>query len=229
MSNKGRASDIGPLRLCDMISAAKQGQGDVFRQNGRHLDRPRAAGLRARSWLFRWWLLALVAGLAVAGEVRSGAAQATPSATGASGLALPRFVSLKSDRVNLRAGPGTDYPTVWEYRRAGLPIEILEEFEVWRKVRDSEGATGWVLGSLLSGRRTALVLPWDAKPDTAPPRIALYNSDSTRARQVALIEAGVIANVHGCDGRWCTVTIDTYRGYIEQSKLWGVYENEAVK
>lgn len=148
---------------------------------------------------------------------------------GVSGLPLPRFVSLKADRVNLRSGPGTDYPAVWEYRRAGLPVEIVKEFQGWREVRDAEGATGWVLGTLLSGRRTALVLPWESKPGVPPPRVPLMSSDSMRARQVALIEAGVVANVHGCDGKWCTVTVESFRGYMEQSKLWGVYENEVVK
>jgi SH3-like domain-containing protein len=145
------------------------------------------------------------------------------------GLPLPRFVSLKSDRVNLRAGPGTDYPTQWVYRRAGLPLEVIKEFETWRQVRDADGATGWVLQSFLSGRRTALVLPWDVKPDKPVPAVEVYSSDSTRSRTVAKVEAGVIANIHGCDGAWCQVTIDSYRGYLEQKKLWGIYENEVVR
>ncbi|MGH6849504.1 MAG: SH3 domain-containing protein, partial [Methylocella sp.] len=77
----------------------------------------------------------------------------------ASGLPVPRYVSLKSDRVNLREGPSKDHRTIWIFQRAGLPVEITAEFEIWRKVRDSEGAEGWVLHSLLSGRRTALVTP----------------------------------------------------------------------
>ncbi len=74
-------------------------------------------------------------------------------------LPLPRFASLKTDRVNLREGPSKDHPTKWVYQRAGLPVEITAEFEIWRRVRDSEGVEGWVLHSLLSGRRTALVTP----------------------------------------------------------------------
>src|SRR5215471_15023976 len=102
---------------------------------------------------------------AVLGAASGLAAQpaAEPQSLGASGLALPRFVSLKSDRVNLRQGPGTDYPTSWIFRRAGLPVEVLKEFEGWRQIRDSEGTTGWVLGSMLSGRRTAILRPWDIK------------------------------------------------------------------
>jgi SH3-like domain-containing protein len=149
--------------------------------------------------------------------------------SGASGLPVPRFVSLKSDRVNMRKGPGTDYPTAWVYRRAGLPLEVIKEFEGWRQVRDADGAAGWVLQSFLSGRRTALVLPWEIKPGAPAPKVALRSNDSERSRPVAMIEAGVIANLAGCDGAWCRVSIDKYQGYIEQKKLWGVYEGEVVK
>src|SRR5262245_58248264 len=105
------------------------------------------------------WLLAALAG---AGDLLAQGTP-TPSATGASGMPVPRFVSLKSDRVNLRQGPGTEYPTAWVFQRAGLPVEVIKEFESWRQVRDAEGTTGWVLGSMLSGRRTALILPWEVK------------------------------------------------------------------
>ena len=179
-----------------------------------------------------WSLAAAVAGLASAAaaeDAKPPAAPAKPPATSSSGLPLPRFVSLKSDRVNLRSGPGTDYPTSWVYRQAGLPVEVLSEYDAWRQVRDSEGATGWVLQSLLSGRRTALVSPWEAKAGQESPRIAVRNSDSNNAREVAIVEAGVIANIHACDGQWCNVTIDRYRGYLPQKQLWGVYPNEVVK
>ncbi|MGZ5913794.1 MAG: SH3 domain-containing protein [Hyphomicrobium sp.] len=165
-------------------------------------------------------LLALVATTTVV------AAQTAPGATG---LPVPRFVSLKSDRVNMRKGPGTDYPTAWVYRRAGLPLEVIKEFEGWRQVRDADGASGWVLQTFLSGRRTALVLPWEVKPGTPTPKVALRDDSSERARPVAMVEAGVIANLATCDGRWCQVSIDKFRGYIEQKKLWGIYEGEVLK
>lgn len=152
-----------------------------------------------------------------------------PAGSGKSGLPVPRFVSLKSDRVNLRQGPGTEYPTAWVYRRAGLPLEVIQEFEGWRQVRDADGATGWVLQSFLSGRRTALVLPWDVKPNQALPQVSLRDDDRDSAGAVAIVEAGVIANVVSCNGKWCKVSVDQYRGWIEQKKLWGVYEGEAVK
>ena len=175
------------------------------------------------------WVVAAMPRPVVAQQATPPPAPPTANASGASGLPLPRFVSLKSDRVNLRQGPGTDYPTAWIYNRAGLPVEVIEEFETWRKVRDAEGTTGWILSSLLSGRRTALVLPWELKPGAAPPQVSLRKGDSERTGTVAMIEAGVIADVQKCDGAWCYVTIDTYRGYIEQAKLWGVYQREQVK
>jgi SH3-like domain-containing protein len=147
----------------------------------------------------------------------------------ATGLPVPRFVSLKSDRVNLRNGPGTEYPTSWVFRRAGLPVELLQEFEAWRQVRDADGATGWVLQSMLSGRRTALVLPWEVKAARPPLNVPLRSAGREAASLVAHVEAGVIANVRSCDGRWCLLNIGEFKGYIEQKKLWGVYDGELIQ
>lgn len=177
-------------------------------------------------------VLAAWCGVALAGGAEPSPPAAPPAAStgrSESGLPLPRFVSLKADRVNLRTGPGTDYPTTWVYRRAGLPLEVVSEFEGWREVRDAEGARGWVVQSLLSGRRTALVTPWDVKAGAPVPQVPVRLSDSESSRPVVLVEAGVIANVHACDGRWCRVSIDRYRGYMPQKQLWGVYENEVLK
>jgi SH3-like domain-containing protein len=161
-----------------------------------------------------------------AGSPAPGPSRAAAPEVAGTGLPLPRFASLKSDRVNLRAGPSLDHPAPWVFRRAGLPVEIIKEFDSWRQVRDAEGVEGWVIQSLLSGRRTALVLPWELKGDAAPPQVALRVSDSEKARPVAIVEAGVIASVHSCDSRWCSVSVDNVRGYIEQEKLWGVYKGE---
>jgi SH3-like domain-containing protein len=174
-------------------------------------------------------VLTYVAAIGGAALTPSGAQSGDSPAPTGSGLPVPRFVSLKSDRVNLRNGPGTEYPTSWVYHRAGLPLEIVKEFESWRQVRDADGATGWVLQSFLSGRRTALVLPWERKTGKPPPVVPIRSSDSDYSSIVANVEAGVIADLHTCDGRWCRVTVDDYSGYIEQKKLWGVYEGETFK
>ena len=161
------------------------------------------------------------------------AAAASPSLAQTSGLPVPRFVSLKSDKVFIRQGPGTDHKVIWVYRRAGLPVEVLQEFDAWRQVRDSEGTLGWVLQTLVSGRRTALVLPWDLKAaetkGSAVPQTALLSDEKDNAKPVAIIEAGVIANIRTCNGRWCNVSVGDFRGYIQQKKLWGVYDGETVK
>jgi len=135
-----------------------------------------------------------------------------------SGLPLPRYVSLKSDRVNVREGPSKDHPTLWIYERAALPVEITAEFETWRKIRDSEGAEGWVLHSLLSGRRTALVAPWKKEPQLL---VAADHSTPT-----VKLGPGVIGNLRGCDGKWCHIAGKGFDGYMEQENLWGVYPGE---
>ncbi|MGA7385774.1 MAG: SH3 domain-containing protein [Methylocella sp.] len=142
----------------------------------------------------------------------------------ASGLPVPRYVSLKSDRVNLREGPSKDHRTVWVFQRAGLPVEITAEFEIWRKVRDSEGAEGWVLHSLLSGRRTALVAPWKKGIDSI-----LYGQPSPKSAPVAKLQPNVLASVRACDGAWCRISGDGFNGFIQQSNLWGVYPNEKIE
>ena len=143
----------------------------------------------------------------------------------ASGLPVPRYVSLKSDRVNLREGPSKDHRTTWIFQRAGLPVEITAEFETWRKVRDSEGSEGWVLHSLLSGRRTALVIPW--KKDGAA--VSLFAKPSDDTSPVARLEPNVLANVRSCDKTWCRVNGSGFDGFIRQSNLWGVYPNEVIE
>lgn len=142
----------------------------------------------------------------------------------ASGLPIPRFVSLKSDRVNLREGPSKDHRTSWVFQRAGLPVEITAEFETWRRIRDSEGAEGWVLHSLLSGRRTALVAPW-SKQSALP----LYSQPNSRADTVAELQPGVLGTLKACNGAWCRLVGSGFDGWIPQDKLWGAYPGEKLE
>jgi len=144
---------------------------------------------------------------------------------GASGLQVPRFVSLKSNRVNVRKGPSTEHAVAWVFSRAGLPVEVIAEFEHWRQIRDSEGSEGWVFHALLSGRRTALIMPWVKERQA----IALLDDASTSADPVAQLEPGVLGSVHKCDGTWCNFTVRNYTGWIEQERLWGVYRSEELK
>ncbi|MEN5084538.1 SH3 domain-containing protein [Bosea sp. TWI1241] len=143
-------------------------------------------------------------------------------------LPIPRYVSLKSDRVNLREGPSKEHRTSWVFQRAGLPVEITAEFETWRRVRDADGTEGWVLHSLLSGRRTVLVAPWvKTKGETFALRASADDGSAVRAT----LEPGVIANVRSCTGGtdgWCRVTVGKVEGHIRQDRLWGVYPNEKI-
>jgi SH3-like domain-containing protein len=166
------------------------------------------------------------AGLIGAGLCLAGFSACAQQAAGtATGLPVPRYVSLKSDHVNLREGPSKDHATKWIYQRAGLPVEITAEYEIWRRIRDSEGAEGWVLHSLLSGKRTVLVSPW--KKDAPPLPLRVEPGDD--ANITAKLSPGVIAGVKKCDGTWCRLKGEGYDGYMAQTNLWGVYPGEKVE
>ena len=139
------------------------------------------------------------------------------------GLPVPRFVSLKSERVNVRGGPNKDQDVRWVYTRAGMPVEITAEFENWRRIRDWEGSEGWVYHSLLSGKRTAVVVPRD-KDELVP----LYEGADIESAVVAKLQAGVLASLKSCTGTWCRITGKNFDGYIRQERVWGAYPNEKV-
>ncbi|GGB40246.1 hypothetical protein GCM10011316_10400 [Roseibium aquae] len=165
-----------------------------------------------------WGILCLAAFLAF-----PAVPHAQTSETGPSGLPLPRFVSLKSDRVNVRNGPERAHDIVWTFVKAGLPVEIIQEFDNWRRIRDWEGNEGWVFHSLLSGRRTALVTPWEEGVRT--PLRARSRSD---AQIVAELEPFVLVSVSECAGGWCRVNGDNFDGWMDQTRLFGVYPDELV-
>jgi SH3-like domain-containing protein len=168
----------------------------------------------------------LIAALPAAPALAQGAAAAQPVTLGPSGLPLPRFVSLKAGRVNLRIGPGVNYSVDWMYTKAGLPMEIVQEYDNWRRVRDSEGAEGWINQSLLSGRRTALVAPWQRGKAAQIPLRARASED---AGLVAKLEPGVMGTVRSCDGQWCRLSFDGPTGWIQQALVWGVYPGETIE
>lgn len=151
---------------------------------------------------------------------------AQSAATGSSGLPLPRFVSLKSSKVNLRIGPGLGYPVEWMYLRAELPMEIIQEYDNWRRVRDVEGAEGWINQSLLSGRRTAIAAPWQRGKDT---ELLLRAGPETTARIVARLEPGAIGAIRSCNGQWCEIEFSGHKGWLSQTQIWGAYPGESYK
>lgn len=170
--------------------------------------------------------LCLAATLAAAALPAAAQDRMTTGSIGASGLPLPRFVSLKSAKVNLRIGPGLNYPVDWMYLKSGLPMEIIQEYDNWRKVRDADGTEGWINQSLLSGKRTAVVTPWQRGKDA---RLPLRREAAETAALVAEIEPGVIGTIRSCNGEWCEMEFAGRRGWISQSLVWGAYPGETVE
>ena len=152
------------------------------------------------------------------------ASHAGEAAGSVSGLPVPRFVSLKADRVNVRSGPNKDQDVTWVYTRAGMPVEITAEFDNWRRILDWEGAEGWVYHSLLSGKRTAMVVP-SLKDDLVP----LYQRADADSNVVARLQSGVLGQLKSCNGLWCEFSGKNFSGWIRQERLWGAYPNEKVE
>ena len=134
-------------------------------------------------------------------------------------LEIPRFVTLKASRANMRSGPGKDYPIKWEYRRVGLPLKVVGEFEIWRKVEDHEGEVGWMSVNMLTIRRTALV-----EESTAP----IHASAREGASVVAVAERGVLLEMKSCTEAWCRVSGDGVQGWIRRDAIWGLLEGEKL-
>lgn len=147
--------------------------------------------------------------------------EADTSKGSATSLPLPRFVALRSDDVNLRAGPGTRYPIDWVYKRRDLPVEILREFEVWRLVQDADGVKGWVHQATLTGRRSFIVTGGEA---------TLRRDPQDSATAVAVLKPGVVGHLRSCQAGsdWCQMQVGDYRGYLKRSQFWGTLPGETV-
>ncbi len=147
------------------------------------------------------------------------AVDAPPPLRKGTGLPLPRFAALRSDETNVRAGPGSRYPIDWVFKRKSMPVEIVAEYENWRKIRDWQGSGGWVHQSLLTGKRSVAVAGKEA---------ILYKTPATSATEVARLQSEVICLVKSCNGEWCRVQVGPHVGWIERAKVWGVYKGEVV-
>jgi SH3-like domain-containing protein len=158
------------------------------------------------------FLMVLLVGVEVAAQERVG--QVT-------GFPIPRFVTLGAAEVNVRTGPGGDYPVLWMFVRQGYPVEVTQEFDNWRRVRDINGDEGWVLGALLSSRRYGVVRAAD---DGAP--VPAYSSPAATASVAAQLQPGVMAEIAECREGWCRLTDSRFTGWVEQGRLWGVYPDE---
>ena len=143
-----------------------------------------------------------------------------PGAGRSTGLPVPRFVSLGADQVNLRFGPGREYPVSWVLARKGLPVEIIAEFDTWRKVRLHDDDEGWIHSSLLSSRRTIVI-----KDEIAE----LRRTPADDARAVLRAEPGVIGELLDCEEEWCRVDIKGRRGWLRPEAFWGVLPGEMLR
>lgn len=147
------------------------------------------------------------------------AGKSTSTQRKGSGLPIPRFASLRADEVNVRAGPGTRYPIDWVFKRKGMPVEIVAEYENYRKIRDWQGANGWVHQSLLSGKRSFIV------PSKAA---SLHKTPAASAEVVAKLEPEVMGEIRSCAGDWCRVKVPAASGWIQRTSMWGVYKSEPI-
>ncbi len=166
----------------------------------------------------RFAFLLLAASLAAVAPARAQTQAPTPAPVARENV--PRFVSLRSEPVNLRAGPGINFPVEWVLMRRHLPVEVLAEFQQWRKIRDGVGTEGWVHQSMLAGRRYAVVIG-DARTIRRAPEPA--------AAPVAKLEPGVVGLLLECRGEWCRLEAGGFRGWLARGEIWGVYPGEAVK
>ena len=161
---------------------------------------------------------ALIAAGASAHEAKLGVDDQAETGS-VTGLAIPRHVSLRSDKVYVRSGPGMRYPIQWIYKRRDMPVQVTREFGTWRRIKDFEGEEGWVHQSLLSSRRFGLVTE-------AEDTVFLFRRPDAKALRRARIEPGVIVRFEEdetvCKDGWCRVSADGFKGWVEEKKLWGV-------
>ena len=132
----------------------------------------------------------------------------------------PYWASIASGEAMMRTGPGRNYPGIWLYKRRDLPVRVLQIYPNWRKIEDPDGTQGWMLVTLLSDRRTALVKPGsprDIRTEPSPGAPVRYRA-----------EAGVVGRIDQCDASWCRIEIGSRRGFIAKRDLWGISDGESV-
>lgn len=136
-----------------------------------------------------------------------------------SGLPVPRYVSLKYDTTNARAGPGDDTRLLFVFRVKGLPVQVVAETREWRRVCDPDGGLSWVHKRLTDGRRTALGL--------SPEPIAMHKHPMTGAQVVAYLKPRALAGLARCDKDWCEIEVDKVKGWVPSKAVWGT-DNQAL-
>lgn len=141
-----------------------------------------------------------------------------PDAFHVTKLPLPRFVSIAAKEGYVRTGPGLRYPIKWVYKKPGLPVEVILEYEVWRKIRDYEGQEGWIHQTLLSGKRNGVVMGEGA--------LEVFQKPRADARLAMKVEPGAVIGLEACITGWCRVKAGGYEGWTQRKNIWGIYESE---
>lgn len=169
-------------------------------------------------------IVALLMGVPPSGLTPSAFAQdvTEPQRGRVSDLPIPRFVSLRTQPVNMRTGPGIRYPVTWVYQRRTLPVEVTDEFDTWRRVRDPDGAEGWVHQSMLSGQRTGIL-----KGPVSP----LYKGSTFSSAVVAQLSPEVVMTIDRCPQQvdFCLVEAGGRKGWLQRGLFWGLYDGEIVE
>jgi SH3-like domain-containing protein len=145
---------------------------------------------------------------------------AIPALAADKNLPVPRFVSLRSDKVNVRTGPGEQYPIDWVFTRKDMPVEIVAEFNHWHRIRDVEGTEGWVQERMVTGKRAVIVRGQQR---------ALRERPSSDAAVTARAEPGVIAKLIECQPAWCRIEAGGVGGWLRREEIWGVYPGEVIQ
>ena len=148
------------------------------------------------------------------GLVGLGVAEAQPP------RATPYWASIASGRAMMRTGPGRNYPATWLYVRADLPIQVVEVYQNWRKIRDADGTTGWMMVQLLSDTRTALVRGDEPR--------AIHEDSDERSPVRFRAEPGVVGRISRCADGWCRFDVRGRAGYIRVDHIWGVGRDETL-
>lgn len=145
---------------------------------------------------------------------------AMPALAADKNLPVPRFVSLRSDKVNVRTGPGEQYPIDWVFTRKDMPVEIVAEFNHWHRIRDVEGTEGWVQERMVTGKRAVIVRGQQR---------TLREQPSSDAAVTARAEPGVIAKLIECQPAWCRIEAGGVGGWLRREEIWGVYPGEVIQ
>ena len=132
----------------------------------------------------------------------------------------PYWASIASGEAMMRTGPGKNYPGTWLYKRRDLPIRVIKTYPNWRLIEDPDGTRGWMLVTLLSDQRTAIVKPGQPRP--------IHERPDAASRVAYLAEHGVVGRIGKCSSGWCRIRIGKREGHIRTADIWGVAEGETI-